>query len=60
MPKIKDYGKSKTITGGSSMMMGDYHGDEDEIEAEQRANREAYEAEHADDWKDEPETWGAW
>lgn len=42
------------------MMMGDYHGDEDEIEAEQRANREAYEAEHADDWKDEPETWGAW
>ena len=27
------------------------HGDEDEIEAESRANREAYEDEHADDWK---------
>ncbi len=27
------------------------HGDEDEIEAEARANREVYEDEHADDWK---------
>lgn len=34
--------------------MGRYdnlHGDEDEIEAEYRAAREAYEEEHADDWK---------
>lgn len=33
------------------MGMGDYHGDEDEIEATYRANREAYEDAHADDWK---------
>ena len=28
------------------MIIGDYHGDEDEIDAEYRANREAYEEEH--------------
>jgi hypothetical protein len=33
------------------MMMGDYHGDEPEIEANYWAQREAYEEEHADDWK---------
>lgn len=27
------------------------HGDEDEIESELTANREAYEDAHADDWK---------
>lgn len=31
------------------------HGDEDEIEAEYRARREAYEEAHADDWKDSEE-----
>lgn len=34
--------------------MGRYdslHGDEDEIDAEYRANKEAYEEEHADDYK---------
>lgn len=31
--------------------MGEYHGDEDEIEAEYQARKEAYEQEHADDWK---------
>jgi hypothetical protein len=31
--------------------MGEYHGDEPEIEAEYQARREAYEEEHADDWK---------
>lgn len=34
------------------------HGDEDEIAAEQRELREAYEDAHADDWKYNPETWG--
>lgn len=29
----------------------DYHGDESEIEEELHAMREAYEEEHADDWK---------
>ncbi len=33
------------------MGMGDYHGDEPEIEAEYRARLEAYDDEHADDWK---------
>lgn len=33
------------------MGMGDYHGDEPEIEAEYQARLEAYEDEHADDWK---------
>lgn len=33
------------------MIMGDFHGDEPEIEAAQWALREAYEEEHADDWK---------
>ena len=33
------------------MMMGDYHGDEPEIEARYEEQREAYENEHADDWK---------
>lgn len=28
-----------------------YHGDEDEIESSYKANLEAYETEHADDWK---------
>jgi hypothetical protein len=31
--------------------MGEYHGDEPEIEAHQMSLREAYEDEHADDWK---------
>ena len=31
--------------------MGEFHGDEPEIEAEYRARMEAYEQEHADDWK---------
>lgn len=31
--------------------MGEYHGDELEIEAEYNARREAYEEAHADDWK---------
>ncbi len=34
--------------------MGRYdslHGDEDEIEAEQQECKQAYEDEHADDWK---------
>jgi hypothetical protein len=33
------------------MCMGDYQGDEPEIEAEYRARQEAYEDEHADSWK---------
>ncbi len=33
------------------MGMGDYHGDEPEIETTQWALRESYEQEHADDWK---------
>jgi hypothetical protein len=33
------------------MGMGDYHGDEPEMEADYRAAREAYEEEHADDWE---------
>ena len=33
--------------------MGSFHGDEDEIEYEARAQREAYEDEHADDWEHE-------
>lgn len=37
------------------MIMGDYHGDEPEIEAEYRMILEAYEDEHADDWKYEEE-----
>lgn len=37
------------------MGMGDYHGDEPEIEAELNARREAYEEAHADDWKYEEE-----
>lgn len=31
--------------------MGEYHGDEPEIEAEYRMRQEAYQDEHADDWK---------
>ena len=31
--------------------MGEFHGDEPEIEAEYRAIQQAYEDEHADDWK---------
>lgn len=31
--------------------MSEYHGDEPEIEANYRAQCEAYEDEHADDWK---------
>lgn len=34
-----------------------YHGDEPEIESELRAQREAYEEDHADDWKGDPEQW---
>ncbi len=41
-------------------MMGTYHGDEDEIEAEYQANKESYEREHEDDWRDEPEIYGIW
>lgn len=33
------------------------HGDEDEIEFSNRQNREKYEDEHADDWKNEPDYW---
>lgn len=33
------------------MGMGDYHGDEPEIEYEYQMQRQAYEDEHADDWK---------
>jgi hypothetical protein len=31
--------------------MGEFHGDEPEIEAEYRMRQEAYEAEHAEDYK---------
>jgi hypothetical protein len=31
--------------------MGEFHGDEPEIEANYLAQRQAYEDEHADDWK---------
>lgn len=31
--------------------MGEFHGDEPEIEAEYSAQLEAYEEAHADDWK---------
>lgn len=33
------------------MIMGDYHGDEPEIEIEYCAIQEAYENEHSSDWK---------
>lgn len=36
-------------------MMDGWHGDEPEIEYEMRCQREAYEDEHADDWKHEPQ-----
>jgi hypothetical protein len=39
-------------------MMDGWHGDEPELEAEARERREAYEDEHADDWKYDPDNWG--
>jgi hypothetical protein len=33
------------------------HGDEDEIAFEYQQSRQAYEDEHADDWKYDPDNW---